>query len=675
MVNALRPDDNDLVKADYSDLLNKILKVLESKQTKNPFRLASDRKQLVIDIDSIANQVTALSVHDPLGGSASYVRSATVNFSTGFRDNFPKQVGKIRTRLEELLESALLDLPDKPSIKKFVFKLLTSLTDFQGKRPNLDFTYPFGNYPGLQKQRLTFEGDTDNSRELLKLHKLTITVENTADFNSQLRNGLDNYINADFTGVSESDREELYYIVDDLENNPNSDFYRLKQIADTETLGQLKKQAQIHYLEFLKGAINTSASRGNAESAIYLEDLIRRLKLINQYINDINKADGDYLVNYGDASVNYRDFFSRADAFNRLPIIPIIDGCLGENTDEQSGKLQFIFGLKLKLDGKVHAHGSKGVFEYSLNLINPDSKEHQELLEDSSQGEFFAIKVLTIVFLYYFVFAGNDPSTEGYTPKYDLEYDPIKAFDEKVLPTLRGSDHSKKQKLFRGIIRGFEKYKVQSKIDQLKQCLTNTLTYKTRLPSREYPLHISIKKGILENDFSKIENRDTLFKEVLRGNPKNVLKYLSIGEANAGGDSVCTLPANIRISDIRYGAEDEQQSFSMEYDDITKIKALPILLVPKETRARDIYKKHFKQRNLVLFPYQGDKSNPLNSQGAFVYRFTFALLAYICLKVLLEEQERLFIPILRLHLSNKDDEAPIEKFLLSLCMEIGKSVV
>ncbi|NEP53011.1 MAG: hypothetical protein F6K65_31110, partial [Moorea sp. SIO3C2] len=75
MVNFLREDNNDLVKVDYSDLLNNILNVLGSEQTNNPFKLASDRKQLVIDIDSIATQVAASSVHDPLGGSANYVRS------------------------------------------------------------------------------------------------------------------------------------------------------------------------------------------------------------------------------------------------------------------------------------------------------------------------------------------------------------------------------------------------------------------------------------------------------------------------------------------------------------------------------------------------------------------------------------------------------------------------
>ncbi|NEO63431.1 MAG: hypothetical protein F6J98_24555, partial [Moorea sp. SIO4G2] len=200
MVNVLRPDDNDLVKVDYSDLLNKILNVLRSEQTKNPFRLASDRKQLVMDIDSIATQVAALSVHNPLGGSANYVRSATVNFSPGFFDNFPDQVDQIRTRLQELLESVLLELPDNRSIDQFVSNLVTSLTDFQGKTPKLDFTYPFGNYPGLRKQRLSVNKTADHSRDLLKFHKIAITVLNSAEFNSQLRNGLINYINLEFAG-------------------------------------------------------------------------------------------------------------------------------------------------------------------------------------------------------------------------------------------------------------------------------------------------------------------------------------------------------------------------------------------------------------------------------------------------------------------------------------------
>ena len=85
-----------------------------------------------------------------------------------------------------------------------------------------------------------------------------------------------------------------------------------------------------------------------------------------------------------------------------------------------------------------------------------------------------------------------------------------------------------------------------------------------------------------------------------------------------------------------------------------------------DKRCQDIYNKNFLERQLVLFPYKLEDIR-LESQQTFIYRFTFCLLAYICIKVLLHKQSRLFIPILRLHLHNKEDDAPIEKFIVSLC--------
>lgn len=139
--------------------------------------------------------------------------------------------------------------------------------------------------------------------------------------------------------------------------NPKSDFYKLKNLVDTEALGKIQKEAKIRYLEFLH-----DNSSGNKDS-IYLEDFIRRLKLLNNYIDDENKPDGDYEVNYAGESVNYKDIFSTAEALNRLPIISLIEGCLGETTDDSNGKIKFIFGLKVKLNNEVSTFGYKSVFD------------------------------------------------------------------------------------------------------------------------------------------------------------------------------------------------------------------------------------------------------------------------------------------------------------------------
>ncbi|HBB36272.1 MAG TPA: hypothetical protein DDZ80_13375 [Cyanobacteria bacterium UBA8803] len=658
-MNVLKPGDNDLVAVDYSDLLEQIFKVLSSRLAQNPFRIANKSQQLFIDIDTIATQVAAVQVENPLGASAHSARAATVNFSPGFAQQFPGQVQQIKDSLQQLLEAAL----NPSSIPEFVTNLATNLENFRGSIPKLDLTYPFDKpYRDLQKQRLSVGDRTSSSKKLLKFHKLAIAVRNTHDFNAQLRAGLENYINLQFGHTNE--REELDYILDDLENDGDSDFYRLKRILDTETLGKLKKEAQINYLEFLQDHINTGTSTANSEGAIYLESLIRRLRLIKQYISDIEKSDGHYQVNYAGTSANYRDLFSRADAFDMLPIIPKIEGYLGETTVE--GEIQFIFGLKLKLNNPVPAYGGKTVFDYYLNLIDPDSEAHRQGLK----SQYFVEKVLKLAFLYYFVFASSNPSAAGYTPKADLTYNPIATFEEKVLPNLKNSDEVVRQ-ILRGIKRGLEEYQVHTKLQHLKQLL-QTLLHRTPPSSqreREYPHHISVKSSILEREIGKIYNNHTFFKPVLRGNPKEVLKYISISGANESANSLWTIPATITISDIDYFSTDDCQSFTMEYD-IAGIRTLPVLLVPKEDRCREIYSNYFKRRQLILFSYSLE-GNRFDAQQAFIYRFTFSLLAYTCLRIILDQQNRLFIPIVRLHLSNREDDAPIEKFMASLSLGLS----
>jgi len=654
--------NSDLANVDYTDLLAKILLVLQ-KPNQEIFKLSDDKKRLRINIDQVATKVANLQVENPLGASANSMRSATVNISPGSEEKFRTQIHAIKDCVQKILKSSL---GNNESIEEFVSNLITDLQKFKGTTAKLDFTYPFKPYNNLQKQRLTFNKKNPENRELLKVHKLTISVQKTRNFDAELRKGLENYIRVKFAGANPEHKQDLEYILEDLEKDPNSDLFRLRDVVNKETLGKLKKHAQINYLEFLLENINTKTSNLNAAGAIYLQDLIRRLRLIEEYINNSNKADGDYLVNYAGAEVNYKDAFSRGEAFNMLPIIPIVEGFLGETKDENRGEIEFVFGLKLKFDGKVHTDGSKSVFESRLNILNPDSKEHKDALADPLQRESFAKKVLRIAFLYYFLFASRqDPKKDDYNPNDELKYDPIAGFEQGVISILKGSDDIAKQDLLRKILKGFTKFNVQFKINRLKGVLQNILKRKTSFPTREYPIHISVKNGILEEDTQNIFNNNTFFKPVIKKNPQEVLKYISLGKPNTETNSLCTLPANVTINDIHFFATDDQETFSMEYD-LTGIRTLPVIFAPlNDQRCLKIYNQHFTNRQLLLFPYRLEEKKLENSQ-AFVYKFTYGLLAYICLKLLLDKQKRLFIPILRLHLNTKDDDAPIEKFIVSL---------
>lgn len=662
-MNTLEEGGNGLVSLDYSDLLTSILTIIKNQQTQNPFTISSDRKRLIVDIDNIASQVALKQIENPLGTSASSARSATVNFSQGSKSSFISQIQQIRDGLRQHLESALKQLNPSISLEQYVADLATDLTAFQGNTSGLGFTYPFGQYQGLQKQRLSLQKDKSGSNPLLKFHKLTITVENSLGFDPQLKASLQNFINIQFASESESERLELSDILDDLVGNIKSDFYHLKRLMDTEALGKLQREAKIRYLEFLKENLNRD------KDVIYLEDLIRRLRLIEQYISDPDKEDGHYEVNYAGRSVNYRELFSRADAFDMLPIVPLIAGYLGETNDENLGKQQFIFGLKLKFGGKVQAKGGSTVFDYYLNLLDSESQEHKEGIADTFRSQFFVEKVLKILFLYCFVCASKNPSSEDYTPNSDLEYDPIAVFEEKVLPILKDSDDSLKQRRFRSIKKGFEEYKVNEKIEKLKQLLKKALKQNNTFQPRTYPLQIGVKQGILERDISTILKQGTFFKTVLREKPKEALKYIAVGNATVDTNSLCTLGASIQISDIQYFSTTDSQTFSMEYD-LTNIRTIPIIVVPQEETCKKISENNFRQQKFVEFTYNYQRlRNQIftnaESPQAFVYRFTFSLLAYTCLKVLLDSAKRLFIPILRLHLTDKQDPAPEEEFMRS----------
>ncbi len=100
-MNVLRQGGDDLVQLDYSDLLTKILELLQAPEN-NPFKISGDRQRLIIDIDEKANHVATSLPNSPLLGS--FAKAATVNFTSGFRDSFPDKSREIKNRLKELLQ-------------------------------------------------------------------------------------------------------------------------------------------------------------------------------------------------------------------------------------------------------------------------------------------------------------------------------------------------------------------------------------------------------------------------------------------------------------------------------------------------------------------------------------------------------------------------------------------
>ena len=661
-MNILQLDNSDLVLVDYGNLLDNILEVL---QRNNPFSLSDDKRRLLIDIDAVANQIASSQVLPLLGSFERFARSATVNFPAEVETKFGSQIREVRQYLRQHLASVV---GGNDALENLVASLIEPLESqcFQGNGKELGFKYDFAqSSPTLAKKKLTLQRpNTVATPAILKLHKLTIAVRDSDIFQQQLKKGLENYI--DENAESSSDQQQLHYSLDEMVQNENSDFHRLLKLVDKETLGKLKKEAKITYLEYLLENIRNSST--DSLGIIYLEDLIRRIRLLEEYIGNSTKDDGYYNVNYAGITVNYRDMFSRAEVLDALPIIPIVAGYLGETTDSHLNERKYIFGLKLKFGNEVQARGGEPVFDYNLNFLNPESEEHTAQLGDSYTSETFIRKVLKIALLYYFVFASrSNPLAPDYNPDSELTYDPRQSFESAVLPGLQGSDEQAKQRIFRGIKKGLSAYHIEVKINRLKQLLKKFIDRQTLLPSRTEPRHISVKRGILE-DIDNTLTTGRFFTDLLQQNPKQSLQYIAVEQSSINETAICQLPVNITIEDVRYFPTDEFQNFSIEYN-IKDIDTLPVLWVPESLM--NVYNSSFsKEYKLLLFRYNNkrlDSKDGLKPDAAFVYKFCVSLLSYICLQILLHNQKKnLFIPMVRLHEGDQNNPSPSEKFMANV---------
>lgn len=303
----------------------------------------------------------------------------------------------------------------------------------------------------------------------------------------------------------------------------------------------------------------------------------------------------------------------------------------------------------MKLNGPVQTHRGEPVFEYYLTLLDPDSKEHQERLQGIGfDQQRFVEKVLRIVFLYSFVFLKiSDP-----------KYDPVQYFTQEIYPILRsdGNDDAKVD-LLRKLKRELLKQKLV--VEEIRLLLEEYITNSTTGPERQaYPVHLSLERAILTDDLDSMLFERKFFKDVLAEQGMEALKYLSINEANAGGDDLCTLPITIAFDPLYYfSANEPRREFTMEYD-LDGIDALPVFFIPRDKAMQGdaLDAKVYQRQKRIVFHYHEVIPFKADTPPVFFYRYTFLLLTYLCLKLLLASipaevltQKKIFVPLVRLH--------------------------
>lgn len=439
MTNQLVEDNSrgDHLLLNYEDLLKNIL--AELNKTGELFKLSGDKRRLIVQIDTIAKAIAILNVDNPILGREDSARTATINFLPEFAPKFNTYITDIKEILSSLLQGYLatqnFSLPE----------LVTNLSQYKANQPELNFLYPFTPLNNITQQSLAINPKATGSSSALKLHKLTIQVKNLQRFTDSLRQGLENYVE-DLT----DDEEELEELKDILVEGKDIDY--LREFVNLETLGQLKKEACLKYLEYIASNIPES----KYPDVFYLKDLIRRLKLLKEFFNQ-DHADNYYKISYEGQEIDLKAALAQSYAFDCLPIIPIVTGNLGEISGDNQDNPEFVFGLKLKLNSSVEKTRSESALAYHLEMINPNSQLYKEELARATKKERFYTKVFQRFCVYFFVLTSRcQPDSKGYNQADELSYDPVESFN-RCLGILKGNDDQAKKELLISFNRGLKK--------------------------------------------------------------------------------------------------------------------------------------------------------------------------------------------------------------------------
>ena len=229
-----------------------------------------------------------------------------------------------------------------------------------------------------------------------------------------------------------------------------------------------------------------------------------------------------------------------------------------------------------------------------------------------------------------------------------------------ILDVLRTGSEEEKSAALRKLQQSIGTNSVRDGISTLKKLLIDFLDHTTIGPNRqEESLVLSLKEQILVKDVNSMVTHNIFFQKGFEKNGGlDALKYIAIEDASTSREAICKLPVTLTFQPMYYYAADDQpEIFSMKYE-MEGMQALPIFLAPIDNSSPDRYKEKYQKVNRVVFYYRHRPAVRYDSEQAFVYRFTYTLLAYLFLKVLADsiapdDPRKLFFPIVCLHALEK----------------------
>ncbi len=669
---------HNLAPVQYKELLEAIKNTLQNLAKSNKNYLFPQPTYISFDIDEIADTVakqfeTSSQFPFEIRDGLSYATIHALDIHE--KEDFSEQVLQVKAELEKQLLSRMDTSLKHHALDTYVTSVLTPLSQFVRKQV-AGLSYPLEKENEIEKKRLHVGKDKPPDQSWLKAHKFTLRVSNITSFNEQVVESISSYLEQQ-EGYNEEDREDVRSALEAEKLRPNSNLNQLQDIIIKESVARIYRDAKVRYLRYLFKGLQEwkkiarqkdepgSEAQEVTKGITLLNNLIRRLQGLDAYIRQVDKDYGYYQVFFDKQESNYRDLFARADAFDTSPIIPEIEGFLGESTDQQRQSKTFVSGVKLKLNGAVHIHGGDGkpVFDYNIALLDPTSAEYKVRLNGARSVHSFREKVLKVALLYCFIFAGMD----------NKDFRPGAYFEQEFLPALRSNDAQQEIAALQKLKRTINTPEVRKNLETLKKVLKAFLTQASIGPELyEDTLVLSLGKSILAKDVNQMVGNNIFFQETFDSrNGRNALKYVAIKEANLDNEAISKLPIKLVFEPIYYHpAEDNSEKLGMRYE-IQGIEVLPTFLAPVDgndtTKYADVYKDIYKDIQRINFYYRHRPNIHSDSARAFVYRFTYTLLAYLFLKLLVdsvpaEKRDSVFYPLLCIHAEQQEPDEKNEKY-------------
>ena len=542
----------------YHTLLTALTKAVKRYGLANPqksvplFRLTPEG-QWIFDVDALAVFLAEHFSKLPQESQHLFdMRQKSTTVSVHFADLLARQEfaadllqlkDALQTRIIQAVQAQLF--PESPSSDKLIGQamqqILPSMKGYLNQAPDDPTDLRYANlrnrYP-LKMQRLHLRKDALDVTPCLKGHRLEIRIDCLKDIPAQIAQGVLSTVSY-MQQQGQCTEQEVEALQKKLEEQQltqaTTDLEKLSSAIVDQALPRLQRTASLCYLAFLSKVIQDWAAPKQKEALPFLRILQKRLERLEAYISDPNQEDVFYQAFYQERTIKLRELLCRANAFDPLPIIPLIGGKVGETYEMEQAQKTFIFGVKLKLNGSVHAHGGDGapVFDYRTDFFRPDStlyqKRAQEALGDDFEQQAFLEKVLSTALLYLFVFKEGDNEA----------FDPAPAAEE-FFTIFHGADDLAKQAYLQQLSEEIHSANAV-RVQQLRAMLVAFLhNPKIGAPSSENTLLLSLDGDILSKDPHDLFTLHHFFKDDWTGNNgKDILKYISVDDDSAGSNAIC----------------------------------------------------------------------------------------------------------------------------------------